>query len=334
MKKNRKLAVLLTTIVLISLVSVFVAQAKGYEVPSLKSKCSDNGSPWYDNTPVIGVESAFGAELQLLLDQTQNKSVCVINGRSFTRGLLAGKQVVLFLSGGSIYNSALTTQSAFDHYNIAKLIFSGIAGGIDPSLNIGDVVIGTQSAEYMELLAARENPDGTHAIPPWFQVTQPPFEFFYPQPNFVTKKGGEPDREEAVRWFPGDPQMVAVAEKAATKVTLNKCGLDTNGNQVCLSTQPVVVSGNLVMGPVFVDNARFREWVFADFNAQALAMEEVYHACYVNQKPCLMLRSLSDLAGGGPGENEIGTFFQVAANNSAMLVVEIVKELEVSGQEK
>lgn len=333
MKKNRILATLLVVLILI-LVSAFVIPTKGYEMPGLKSKCPDDGSPWYDKTPVIGVESAFGAELQLLLDQTKNKSVCVINGRSFTRGSLEGKQVVLFLSGGSIYNSALTTQSAFDHYNIAKLIFSGIAGGIDPSLNIGDVVIGTQSAEYMELLAARENPDGTHAIPPWFQVTQPPFEFFYPQGNFVTHRGGAPDQEEVVRWFPGDPQMVAVAQKAATKVTLNKCGLDTNGNQVCLSTQPVVVSGNLVMGPVFVDNARFREWVFADFNAQALAMEEVYHACYVNQKPCLMLRSLSDLAGGGPGENEIGTFFQVAANNSAMLVVEIVKELEVSGQEK
>ena len=327
--KKRLLAALLVAVLAVAISATAVNVKADTSQDATKIKCKDDGKPWFDNTPVIGIESAFGAELQLLLDQTDNKSVCVINGRTFTRGKLAGKQVVEFLSGGSIYNSALTTQSAFDHYNITKLVFSGIAGGIDPALKIGDVVIGTQSAEYMELLAARENPDGTHAIPPWFQVTQDPFLFFYPQANFVTKQGGEPDQEEVVRWFPGDPKMIAVAEKAASKITLNKCGLDTNGNQVCLTTQPVVVSGNLVMGPVFVDNARFREWVFADFNAQALAMEEVYHACYVNAKPCLMLRSLSDLAGGGPGENEIGTFFRIAADNSATLVVEIIKRLDV-----
>jgi adenosylhomocysteine nucleosidase len=41
---------------------------------------------------------------------------------------------------------------------------------------------------------------------------------------------------------------------------------------------------------------------------------------YVNGVPFLAFRSLSDLAGGGPGENEIGVFFQLAAENSALVL--------------
>jgi adenosylhomocysteine nucleosidase len=282
-----------------------------------------------DATPRVAVESAFDAELALLLGKTTDKKPYVINGRTFTIGKLAGHDAVLVLSGGSIYNSALTTQMLFDYFNVTQLVFSGIAGGVNDRLNIGDVVVGKQSAEYMELLAARENSDGTYLLPDWFQPSLPNFGIFFPQPNYVVQKGGKPDAEAPVRWFPADPDMLKVAANVATKVTLNKCGLDINGTQVCLSTQPkIVVGGNLVNGPVYMDNSKFRHYVYYTFKADALAMEDVYHACYVNAKKCIMFRSLSDLAGGGPGENEINTFFRIAADNSAMVVHEFLTELK------
>jgi adenosylhomocysteine nucleosidase len=46
----------------------------------------------------------------------------------------------------------------------------------------------------------------------------------------------------------------------------------------------------------------------------------VAHVAYANQTPFIAFRSLSDLAGGGAGENEMGTFFQLAADNSATVV--------------
>jgi len=281
-----------------------------------------------DPTPVIAVESAFDAELQLLLEKTTDKVPHVINGCTFTRGRLQDKDVVLFLTcGSSMYNSALFTQMVFDNFNVTKVLFSGIAGGVNPDLNIGDVVIGLQSTEYMEMLAARQNSDGTYAPPSWFQPTKPNFLFLYPQCTNVVHAGGTPDKAESVCAFPADPAMVAAAQRAAANVTLDKCGKDSSGKDVCLNQQPKIVTGNLVMGPLYMDNAKFREYVWNTWNASALAMEELGHACYVNAKPCLMLRSLSDLAGGGPGENEINTFFLIAANNSARLVLEIVKDL-------
>ena len=64
-----------------------------------------------------------------------------VNGVAFTTGTLEGRDVVLFLSGISVVNAAMTVQLALDHFAIERIVFSGIAGGVDPGLNIGDVVI-------------------------------------------------------------------------------------------------------------------------------------------------------------------------------------------------
>ena len=80
----------------------------------------------------------------------------------------------------------------------------------------------------------------------------------------------------------------------------------------------------------FVDNAEYRDYAFANFQADCLDMESsaVAHVAYVNEIPCLIFRSLSDLAGGGPGENQIGKFFGIAANNAAEVLIEWLKEWE------
>jgi adenosylhomocysteine nucleosidase len=52
-----------------------------------------------------------------------------------------------------------------------------------------------------------------------------------------------------------------------------------------------------------------------DMESAALAM--VAHA---NGVPFIVFRSLSDLAGGGEGENEMATFLKLAADNAAAAV--------------
>jgi adenosylhomocysteine nucleosidase len=85
----------------------------------------------------------------------------------------------------------------------------------------------------------------------------------------------------------------------------------------------VVVGGNGVSGPTFVDNADYRQWAWETFEADVLDMESaaVAHVAYVNDVPFLAFRSLSDLAGGGPGENEINIFYQLAADNAAQVLL-------------
>jgi adenosylhomocysteine nucleosidase len=49
---------------------------------------------------------------------------------------------------------------------------------------------------------------------------------------------------------------------------------------------------------------------------------------YVNEVPFIAFRSLSDLAGGGPGENEMETFMSLAATNSAAVVTRFLAALD------
>ena len=115
-----------------------------------------------DDTPRIAVISAFAPELTVLLPQVQQPAKHSINGVEFTTGTLEGKPVVVFLSGISMTNAAMNTQLVLDRFHVSHVVFSGIAGGVNPSLHIGDVTVPAQWGQYMEWLMAREDKPGQY----------------------------------------------------------------------------------------------------------------------------------------------------------------------------
>jgi adenosylhomocysteine nucleosidase len=271
-----------------------------------------------DETPRLAVMSAYEPEWQVLLDTIEVEETFNINGYDYTTGKLAGNDVVLFLTGVSMVNATMTTQIVIDHFNITGIVFSGIAGGVNPDLNIGDVTVAEQWGQYQEMLYGRENPDGTFLIPEWAETPFPAYGYMFPQ-NVEVRTDAKPEIEYRF-WFGVDPAMLETARSITDKVELATCGADN----VCLSHDPkLVIGGNGVSGQTFVDNAAFREWTFETFQAQVLDMETaaVAMVAYQNSVPFIAFRSLSDLAGGGPGENEIGTFFQIASDNSAKVML-------------
>lgn len=271
-----------------------------------------------DETPRLAVVSAYEPEWQVLLDTIEVEETFNINGYDYTIGKLAGNDVVLFLTGVSMVNAAMTTQIVIDRFKVTGIVFSGISGGVNPELNIGDVTVAEQWGQYQEMLYGRENPDGTFLIPEWAETPFPAYGYMFPQ-NVEVRTAEKPEIEYRF-WFPVDAAMLEVAKTIEGKVTLDKCGADN----ICLSHDPkLVFGGNGVSGQTFVDNAEFREWTFETFEAEVLDMETaaVAMVAYQNSVPYIAFRSLSDLAGGGPGENEIGTFFQVASDNSAKVML-------------
>lgn len=271
-----------------------------------------------DETPRIAVISAFQPEWELLLSEMDVAETYTVNGVDFTTGTLAGNEIVIFLTGVSMINASMNTQLLLDHFNVTHIIFSGIAGGVNPELNIGDVTVPAQWGQYQEMVYARETGEGEFSPPSWVSQPYPNFGMMFPQTVNV-RSDAHPEGEEKF-WFEVDAAMLAVAEEVAANVTLADC----NAENVCLTVAPkIVVGGNGVSGQTFVDNADFRDYVFATFEANVLDMETAATAmvAYANGVPYIAFRSLSDLAGGGPGENEIGTFFQLAADNSASVVI-------------
>ncbi|PSJ65821.1 5'-methylthioadenosine/S-adenosylhomocysteine nucleosidase [Kumtagia ephedrae] len=277
-----------------------------------------------DDKPRIAVVSAFQPEwLALRADLAEGREH-TINGRTFVTGTLAGKDVVLFLSGVSMVNAAMTTQSALDRFSVTSVVFSGIAGGVDPALNIGDVVVADQWGQYLEAVFARETADG-FAIPPFMEEGEfDGFGMIVPRPVGVARDGAS--GEEARFWFPSDPGLLEIARKVAGELDLAACAAENK----CLSEKPkIVVGGNGVSGQAFVDNAAFREYVHATFAAKVLDMESaaVAHVAYANGVPFVAVRSLSDLAGGGEGANEMATFMALASTNSANVVKALLEKM-------
>lgn len=100
-----------------------------------------SAAPWLDETPRVAVISAFPPELNLLATKLEGARTERVNGVSFTTGTLQGKPVVMFLSGISMTNAAMSTQLALDRFKITHIVYTGIAGGVNPALNIGDVTV-------------------------------------------------------------------------------------------------------------------------------------------------------------------------------------------------
>lgn len=303
-----QIALLLRTLLLALLLMLALARPSG-------------AAPWLDETPRIAVISAFEPELSLLLAQTGQARHFSVNGTRFTTGVLQGKPVVLFLSGISMTNAAMTTQLALDRFNISHIVFSGIAGGVNPELHIGDVVVAERWGQYLEVLMAREVTPGVFGTEAPNELGLPGYGMMRTRPVKVVT-ANQPQVHKKF-WFDVDPEMLAVAQNLKG-IALQSCDA---GSQ-CLRRQPrLMVGGNGVSGAAFVDNAEYRKYVFETFQANVLDMESAACAmvAYANAVPFIAFRSLSDLAGGGEGANEMHTFMDIAADNSAKVLLAFLK---------
>jgi adenosylhomocysteine nucleosidase len=122
--------------------------------------------------------------------------------------------------------------------------------------------------------------------------------------------------------FPADPRLLKLAQEAARRVALDP--LETPDGK----RTPQVVTGTVATGDVFVEStARSRE-LRAEHKADAVEMEgaAVAQVCFQWQVPCLVIRSVSDLANETAGLDS-QVFLHLAARNSALLVTEILAAL-------
>jgi adenosylhomocysteine nucleosidase len=85
--------------------------------------------------------AAFGAHLV----ETGRETVA---GIRVHHGTLDGRPVVLAESGIGKVNGALAATVLFDRFGCGGIIFSGVAGGLDPALSVGDLVIATEVIQH------------------------------------------------------------------------------------------------------------------------------------------------------------------------------------------
>jgi adenosylhomocysteine nucleosidase len=278
-----------------------------------------------DRVARTAVVPAFGPEGDAVLALVNAKRTCAIAGRRFTTGRIGKTPVVVFLSGVGMVNAAMTTQLAIDHFKVRRLVMSGIAGGADPALHIGDVAIPERWGQYLNASFARETPQGFRPVDFLETPHFANFGMIFPNGVKVASKKGEAAYAPRF-WFEADARLLAAAREAAEGAELSAC--DASG--ACLAKPPrAVVGGAGLSGPVFVDNAAFRDYARTTFGAEVMDMESAALAqvAYANDLPFIAFRSVSDLAGGGEGENQMRTFMNLAATNSARFMQRFLSRL-------
>jgi adenosylhomocysteine nucleosidase len=96
----------------------------------------------------IGLICAIPQELTALRDALTHTSSEEAAGIHFDTGTIDGHDVVLAGSGMGKVNAALVATLLADRFRSRAIVFSGVAGGLDPTLAIGDVVIADRLIQH------------------------------------------------------------------------------------------------------------------------------------------------------------------------------------------
>jgi adenosylhomocysteine nucleosidase len=92
--------------------------------------------------------SALPEEQAGLLALLQNPERSVRAGREFWQGNMHGKPVVLALSRIGKVAAATTATVLIEHFGANQILFTGVAGGLAPHVQVGDVVLGTHYIQH------------------------------------------------------------------------------------------------------------------------------------------------------------------------------------------
>ena len=96
----------------------------------------------------LAIVSAMREELRALLAQLEGAQVQHVAGRAFHRGRLAGREVVLVLSGIGKVAAASTAALLIDRFQVRGVLFTGVAGGLGAGVQVGDVVLATALLQH------------------------------------------------------------------------------------------------------------------------------------------------------------------------------------------
>lgn len=288
---------------------------------------------------IKAIDAAFAT-----MDDAQITETLYIKGVKYQLGHFKGEPIIVFSTGVSITNAAMTVQMALDYFPIDKVVMMGIAGAIHPKFTPGDIAVPERwyyHDESVYINPKADSPD-EYELPSYYSEQlrryaqrnesnpyTPRYKnlgFIHPNEIAVVKEGWE--SRQRMPYFSATPELIAMARLAVSKIP----------PITMPSGQPIQVEigGNGVTGSVFVDNADYRSWLREVFKADVAEMESaaVAQVCFVNEVDWVIIRSVSDLAGGQKGKNEENVFDAIASGTGTKLLVGLLDEIVIAEQQE
>lgn len=242
----------------------------------------------------VAIFSALLAEIELLVRNLDAPKAAELGAWPIWEGDIADRRVVLAKTGLGKVNTAALAALVWQRYRPGTMLFTGVAGGLDPSLHIGDVVVGKRSIQHD---AGVLGSDGLQR----YQAGHIPF--YNPTDDFG--------------FIPSDG-LLGKAKQAVANARL----------EPVLDREPTVVLGTILTGDQFLHDSGIRHDLFVALGAQAIEMEgaALAQTAALLGADHLIIRSLSDLASGESVEH-FDRFVPQVAVNSARIVLELLRLL-------
>jgi len=241
---------------------------------------------------LLGVISALPEEFAHLSDQSGESSE--IAGFCFWQGRIAGREAIFVESGAGKVNAGVAAALLLDRFGCRAVLLCGAAGGLDPALGIGDIVIGTNNIQHDYGV---EKQDG----------------FLHIQPGSRPSRG-----EDFTPGYALSDELLARLRASLAGLVLEPLPADVGVGQ----RKPEIHFGPILTGDSFVNSEHTRQRLHQRFAARAVEMEGGAVAQIARRWgediPVVNVRCLSDLA-GAESHLDFRAFLAVAARYASQV---------------
>ena len=249
----------------------------------------------------IGILAAMPEEVRHLGQALTVDDKVVRGGYAFRQGQLDDVPVVLVEAGIGKVNTALVATLLFDHFGCRMALLTGVAGGLDPTVGIGDVVVASRLVQH----------DYGAIVDAEIRCYRP---------------GAAPvgESRDPLAYSLGS-SILELLRRRLDGLVLPALPASVTGE---MARQPAIRFGTILSGDQFINCEATRQRLFKRFKAQAVEMEGAALAQVAEQfaVPCIDVRCVSDLA-GADSHLDFAAFLPYAAESAAQVLRRIVPVL-------
>ncbi|OGT29990.1 MAG: 5'-methylthioadenosine/S-adenosylhomocysteine nucleosidase [Gammaproteobacteria bacterium RIFCSPHIGHO2_12_FULL_35_23] len=245
----------------------------------------------------IGIMGAMPEEVEVIQELMTDISETTYGGRVYIIGKINTVEVVLVFSRWGKVASATTITTLINEFKIKQLIFVGVAGAVNPELNIGDIVISEKLYQH--------DMDPSPILPK-YEIPLTGVTFFYADPVLVT-------------------EAKAVCEEILAKVTTM---IPFESLTKFKISKPKCYIGTIGSGDKFITSSKqFAEILIDKPETMAVEMEgaAVAQVCHDYAIPFVIIRTISDKANHEAHIDFPAFIAEIAKHYSKYIVQHLIK---------